>query len=69
MLVYFDPETIALLRTTLARTWASLPEARQAATTRSILAERILKAAAEGERDPERLRIKAVRGPDLPFAS
>jgi hypothetical protein len=53
MLVYFDPETVALLRTTLDRTWASLPAEQQAVTCRPILAERILKAAAEGERDPD----------------
>ena len=69
MLVYFDPETVALLRTTLDRTWASLPAAQQAVTSRLILAERILKAAAEGERDPERLRARATRKPGLPFAS
>jgi hypothetical protein len=53
MLVYFDPETVALLRTTLDRAWESLPASQQAVTSRSILAERILKAAAQGERDPD----------------
>lgn len=61
MLVYFDPETLALLRTTLDRAWASLPASQQAVTSRSILAERILRAAAQGERDPDRLRAGAVR--------
>jgi hypothetical protein len=56
MLIYFDPETVALLRTMLDRAWDSLPAGQQALTSRSILAERILKAAAEGERDPDRLR-------------
>jgi hypothetical protein len=67
MLVYFDPETVALLRTTLDRAWASLPVSQQAVTSRSILAERILKAAAQGERDPDRLRAKAIlaRGKSL----
>ena len=53
--MYFDRDTIALLRTTLDRAWASLPVGQQAATSRSILAERILKAA-----DPERLRALAL---------
>jgi hypothetical protein len=69
MLIYFDPETVALLRTTLDRTWDSLPAGQRAATNRSILAERILKAAAQGERDPDRLRARAIRKPGLPFAS
>jgi hypothetical protein len=69
MLVHFDPETVALLRTTLDRAWASLPAGQQAVTSRSILAERILKAAAQGERDPDRLRARAIRKPEMPFAS
>jgi hypothetical protein len=64
MLVYFDPDTLALLRTALDRAWASLPVSQQAVTSRSILAERILKAAAQGERDPDRLRAKAIRQVD-----
>jgi hypothetical protein len=69
MLVYFDPETVALLRTALDRAWESLPAGQQAVTSRSILAERILKAAAECERDPDRLRARAIRKPGLPFAN
>jgi hypothetical protein len=69
MLISFDPETVALLRTALDRAWDSLPAGQQAVTSRSILAERILKAAAQGERDPDRLRARAIRKPGLPFAS
>lgn len=58
--MYFDPETIALLRTTLDRAWESLPPNRKSELSRSLLAERILKAAALGERDPERLRVLAL---------
>ena len=53
--MHFDPKTIALLRTTLDRAWAGLTLSEQAKTSRSVLAERILLAAAKGERDPERL--------------
>jgi hypothetical protein len=67
MLIYFDPETVALLRTTLDRAWDSLPAGYQALTSRSILAERILKAAAQGERDPDRLRARAIRATGLPY--
>ena len=54
--MYFDPDTIALLRTTLR---VGKP-AGQAMTSRSFLAERILRAAAPGERDPGRLRAHAL---------
>jgi hypothetical protein len=69
--MYFDPETVALLRTTLDRAWASLPPNQQARTSRSIMAERILKAAAKGERDPDRLRIRALMNdcPSMKVAS
>jgi hypothetical protein len=58
--MYFDHETVALLRTTLDRVWAGLPPSQQASMSRSVLAERILKAAAKGERDPDRLRVRAL---------
>jgi hypothetical protein len=58
--MYFDQETIALLRATLDRAWASVPPSQRAAMNRSVLAERILKAAAKGERDPDRLRARAL---------
>ena len=52
---YFDLETVALLRATLEEAWASVRFDKRATFSRSLLAERILKLAAEGERDPERL--------------
>jgi hypothetical protein len=67
MLIHFDPDTVALLRTILDHTWASLPADQQAVMSRSILAERILKAAAQGERDPDRLRARAIRATGLPY--
>jgi hypothetical protein len=48
---YFDLETVALLREILEEAWASLRPGQRATLTRSLLAERILKCAAEGERD------------------
>lgn len=53
--VYFDLATVALLRETLDDAWACLPPQQRATTSKTLLAERILKAAADGERDPERL--------------
>jgi hypothetical protein len=58
--MYFDRETVALLRTVLDRAWTSLPPSEQARTSRSVLAERLLKAAAHGERDPDSLHARAL---------
>jgi hypothetical protein len=67
--MYFDRDTVALLRTTLDRAWDSLPAGQQAVTSRSILAERILKAAAQGERHPDRLHARALSATGLLVAS
>jgi hypothetical protein len=56
----FDPETLELLRGVLDEAWGSLRPDEQARSTRSYLAERILKFAALGERDPIRLRVYAL---------
>ena len=53
--VHFDIETVLMLRATLEDPWACLPPQQRAATSKTLLAERILKSAADGERDPERL--------------
>ena len=57
---YFDLETIALLRETLEDAWASLRPEQRAATVKTTLAERILKSAAQGERDRDRLLDAAL---------
>jgi hypothetical protein len=48
------------LRAILADAWACLEPEQQANTSQSILAEGILNSAAEGERDPKRLRDAAL---------
>jgi hypothetical protein len=53
--VYFDLETVALLRDTLDDAWACLRPQERATTSRTQLAEGILALAAEGERNPDRL--------------
>ena len=58
--VSFDPKTLNLMRGVLAEAWAHLLPHQQAQTSRSELAERILKAAAQGERDPLCLRAHAL---------
>ena len=54
----FDPETIALMKKAFEDACSRIPPRR--AIARSILAERILRAAANGERDPARLRTRAL---------
>ena len=57
---YFDTETVSLLRATPDDARASLRPEQRAITSQSILAEGILKLAAEGERNPKRLRDAAL---------
>ena len=52
---YFDPATVAALREILEDAWTSLRPQQRATMSRSLLAERILKSASDGERDRERL--------------
>jgi hypothetical protein len=58
---HFDAETIALLKVALDEAWDRLPPKLQATMLKTTLAERILKSAAEGERNRERLREAALR--------
>ncbi len=58
----FDPETIALLKTALEEAWKSLKPHEQAQTPKSLLAERILKQAAAGERERKKLVRAALAG-------
>ncbi len=56
---FFDPTTVAMLRGVLDDAWSRLP-AGQTNVTRSMLAERILRAAKAGERNPAKLRAYAI---------
>jgi hypothetical protein len=58
--VSFDPETVSLLRQTLDEAWERLRPEQRATTSRTLLAEGILKLAAKGERDAKRLRNAAL---------
>ena len=60
MALYLDPETVALLREALDDAWACLPPEQQATKQKSALAVRILKSAARGERNRNRLRDAAL---------
>ncbi len=58
---HFDPETITFLKKALDDAWDCLPPERQATMLKTTLAERILKSAAQGERDREHLLDAALR--------
>jgi hypothetical protein len=56
----FDPETLAILRAVFDEACLALPSGQHTSSMRSTLAERILRKAGEGERDPIRLRAYAL---------
>jgi hypothetical protein len=60
--VTFDIETLTILRTVLDEAWELLSPEQQTQTTKSLVATRLLEAAAAGERDPDRLRDAALNG-------
>jgi hypothetical protein len=57
---YFDIETVSVLREIFEDAWASLRPEQQATISKSLIAERILKAAAAGERNRWRLLDAAL---------
>ena len=57
---FFDPETINLMRTALENAWEKLEHDMQKRTSKVTFAERVLRAASDGERDPARLRSVAL---------
>jgi hypothetical protein len=60
----FDPGTIVLLKKVLADAEGVIPIALRSSEVRVKLASGILAAAAEGERDPRRLRSAGLRSID-----
>ena len=61
--VVYDPETIQVLKSVLEDAWTSLQPDQRETTSKTTLASRLLKAAADGERDPVRLRARAIIAP------
>jgi hypothetical protein len=61
-MAHYDPETLTILRTVLDEAWEILPDGSKSEAVRSDMAQRILKQAADGERDPVRLRASALTG-------
>jgi hypothetical protein len=56
-----DPDTIGTLRRVLDDAWAMLSPRLQTQGNKSIMAQELLKLAADGERDPTRLCELAIR--------
>ncbi len=56
----YEPETVALFKQTLLEAWASLRPEQRARVSRSVLVTGLLRSAAAGERDPDRLRDAAL---------
>jgi hypothetical protein len=65
---YYDLDTVALLRGALDDAWASLKPGQRATISRTLLAESILREAAMGERDPNRLIEAALVAASQPAA-
>jgi hypothetical protein len=59
----YDPETLVLPQGVLGQVWNALPPERRADIPKSEMAQRILRLAAEGERDPIKLRAAAMIRP------
>jgi len=56
----YGSETLAISKLAFEEACAALPPKLDSQSTRTFLAERILKAAADGERDPMRLKDHAL---------
>jgi hypothetical protein len=56
----YNPETVKLLRCVLDDAWASMRPDEKARLNKTLVAVRILEAAAAGERDPVRLLAQAL---------
>jgi hypothetical protein len=58
----YDPETLDILRAAIDQAWALLPEDHKNKFLKIDMADRVLRKAAMGERDPVRLRTSALEG-------
>ena len=56
----FNPEELVLLKSVLEAAAAALPVADQTSEAKTVLAQKIIACASAGERDPIRLRTKAL---------
>ena len=58
----YDPETLNVMRDALDQAWALLPQERKSKFLKVDMADRVLRKAAVGERDPAALRAAALMG-------
>ena len=58
--VLIDLKTVSILREVLEDAWYSLGAEQKAMMSKTVLAERILRSAAKGERDRKRLLAAAL---------
>jgi len=56
----FHPELIELMKAVLEDATATLPEAKRTSTMKAEIASRILECAANGERNPIKLKMAAM---------
>jgi len=61
-MAHYDPDTVVLLRKILDEAWAALPDDSKSYAVKDEMAQHILKQAADGIRDPVRLRTSALAG-------
>jgi hypothetical protein len=61
----YDPETLNVMRDALDAAWALLPQDRKNKFLKIDMADRILRKAAVGERNPAALRAAALVGADI----
>lgn len=59
-MAHYHPETLIILRKVLDEAWAALPDGSKSEAVKSEMAQHILKQAADGVRDPDRLRASAL---------
>ena len=60
-MAHYGPETLSL-RKVLDEAWAALPDGSKSESVKSEMAQHILKQAADGVRDPVRLRASVLAG-------
>lgn len=59
-MAHYDPETLILLRRVLDEAWEALSDGSKSESLKAEMAQHILKQAADGVRDPDRLRASAL---------
>jgi hypothetical protein len=59
-MAHYNPDTLITFRKVLDEAWAALPDHFKSETLKSEMAQHILKQAADGVRDPVRLRASAL---------